>query len=75
MGFIKLTTLYDDSKGPIYIYVEVNSIVAVSAYNDSTSIFLSNGQSKVVKESPTEIFEKIDKLTALKLLGRGFYEQ
>lgn len=58
--FIKLETNSVDEHGPIYVYIEPSSIVALSRFRSATTIALGNGKEYVVKESPSEIFEKID---------------
>lgn len=60
MIFIKLETISSDDYGPIYVYINVNSITSVSKYKNLTNIYLTDGTHYVVKESPTEIFHKID---------------
>lgn len=60
--FIKLETNGVDEYGPIYIYVDFKAIIAMSRFRSTTTIILSSGNKYVVKESPSEIFEKIEEL-------------
>ena len=60
--FIKLETNAVDEHGPIYVYVDFKAIIAISRFRSATTIILSSGNEYVVKESPSEIFEKIEEL-------------
>lgn len=42
------------------MYIAPSSIVALSRFRSATTIALGNGKEYIVKESPSEIFEKID---------------
>ena len=62
MYWIKLETTSEDEYGPIYVYIDTNSIISVSRFKNLTNVYLSNGQHYIVKETPKEIFQNICKL-------------
>ena len=53
--FIKLETNSQDNYGPIYVYINVKSIVSLSCFRAITNITLVNGEHFTVKESIDEI--------------------
>lgn len=59
--FIKLETNAIDEH-PIYVYVDFKAIIAMRRFHSATTIVLSSGNEYVVRESPSEIFEKIEEL-------------
>ena len=41
--WIKLKTTNNDSYGPIYVYINVETISSISRFKDITNIYLTNG--------------------------------
>ena len=60
--FIKLETNSQDNYGPIYVYINVKSIVSLSRFRAITNITLVNGEHFTVKESVDEIRSMIREL-------------
>lgn len=63
MNFIILETTSEDERGPIYVYVNVEHISCVSRFRALTNVYTVDGGHYVVKETPTEIFRKIEYMT------------
>lgn len=60
--FIKLQTNSQDNYGPIYVYININSIVSISRFRAITNITLVNGEHFTVQESVDEIRSMIKEL-------------
>ena len=60
--FIKLETTNSDNYGPIFVYINIDTISSMCKYKNSTNIFLIDGTHYVVKESITDIGKQINEL-------------
>ena len=65
--WVKLKTTNNDYSGPIYVYINVETILSISRCKDITNIYLTNGEHYTVEETPTAIIDEIKKITALDL--------
>ena len=65
--WIKLKTTNNDSYGPIYVYINIETISSISRFKDVTNIYLTNGEHYTVEETPTAIIDEIEKITTLDL--------
>lgn len=67
LDFIKLETTGIDEYGPIYVFIKVSTIESISRYREVTNVHLVSGEHFVVKETPTEIMDKIQDLHNIKM--------